>query len=102
MDKLNATNITDDQISALSREASSAGDLLMVATCQTALADPTEDPSADDPLCTPLAVAVPRARQRCADAINAARAQDDGSHPYDRRCGCDACYAYGSQLLGAR
>lgn len=72
---LTTTTVIDADIGALSRYASKRGDTGMVSTCMVAL-----EPSAldfidsDDDESERIAY-VGAARQRCVDAINAARAQ---------------------------
>jgi hypothetical protein len=73
-DKLTADTITDDQIQKLKVEAAAAGDDEMYAICGLA-----GHPGQGHP-CEPLPTDVAyKARQRCADAINNARAQDGAS-----------------------
>lgn len=59
MDKLTGDNITQDQIEQLRTEAAAAGDTEMVRICDAAYGRASGSPTA---------------RQKCADAINAARA----------------------------
>lgn len=66
---LTADTITDDQILALRDEATDAHDSEMVTACEFALS--AAHPTFGFPPTRQ------RNRQRCADAINAARAQDD-------------------------
>jgi hypothetical protein len=88
-DKLTAATITDDKIEQLREEAVGRDDL-QVALCDLALHDESADltvtPEIDESLRAGLESlgVIPEhvgctdvARQRCADAINAARAQED-------------------------
>ena len=84
--------ITMQQIARLHDDAMTHGDYEQERTCRIAMNDYGTVSREDQQ----------RARQRCADAINRARAPRGGDpHPCDRRCDCDACTCYGLQLLGA-
>jgi hypothetical protein len=86
MDKLTAEAVTDDQILSLRHEAWLAGDTLQVALCNVALDSDLEAIAEIGAqrvalerlgVVPGLADADRRARQLCADAINATRAQAD-------------------------
>ncbi len=68
LSELTAETITDDQICGLADEAGSAGDREQVQICAIALHGANESPE--------LGLTECDARQVCADAINAARAQE--------------------------
>lgn len=77
--KLTAETISNDQIRTLSTEAAQAGDLEMVAVCYVALYGTEASPSTILSLIADgnLSEAQIVARQRCADAINNTRAQEE-------------------------
>lgn len=73
---ITADTITDKQIRQLREEALAAGDYKQVDLCNRALADDTIDQ--DGNLIAFAEMSAEAAREKCADAIDAAQAMNDG------------------------